>query len=170
MQLPLGRCAPAPGMTPGQSSGLVLTMMGMSRRQSPGQGGLDPLTEECPGEDRQCLQAQEQAGIPGKFPGQVLSLPETSHSISVCFTVQWLATSRTKVTVQFVKNTHPIICWIIFILYFPGLSSPGRNRTTHLNEESQSGNTFFLLLPAFSQKVPCEGSDLPLKGISQSSL
>lgn len=81
------------------------------------QGGL---AEECPAEDRQCLQAQGPVGIPGKFPGQVPSLPETSHSFPVCFTVQWLATSRMKVTAQFVKNTHPIICWIIFILYFPG--------------------------------------------------
>lgn len=162
---------------PGQSSGLALTMTGTSRSHSLSRGGLDSLTEECPGEDRECLQAQGQVGIPRKFPDQVVYLLETSHSFSVCFTVQWLATGRMKVTVQWPSNKIILLkiptqssvgSSLSFI--FLVVNSPGRHRTTHLNEGSQSGHMVFLSSPAFSQKVPCEGSNLPLKGVSQSSL
>lgn len=50
------------------------------------------------------------------------------------------------------------------------VSNFGRHRTTHPNEGSQFWNMVFSSLPAFSPKVPWEGSDLPFKRVSQSSL
>lgn len=39
---------------------------------------------------------------------------------------------------------------------FLAASSPGSNRTAHLNEASRSGHMVFLFSPAFSQKVLCK--------------
>lgn len=123
--------------------------------------GLCPLTEECLGEDRQCSQVFQ-----GSF-GKVLSSCETPHSFSVCSTVlQGLATSRIKVTARSVKNTHPIICWAMFIIYFPGCKQSWKAQTTHPSEDSQ----WSLILNCFLPTNPCEGSDLPFKRVSQSSL
>lgn len=120
MQLPVGRRAPGPGTTSRAKFWVGPYHDGHEQEAQPGPGWAGSSDWRVPWRQQAVLRSTGQVVIPGKFPGQVLSLPETSHSFPVCFTVQWLTTSRMKVTAQFVKNTHPIISWNIFILYFPG--------------------------------------------------
>lgn len=137
------------------------------RQQSGPRVGWSLCLKSAVEKTRDARQPRDRWGFQGNF-GQVLTLSKTSRSFSICSPIlEGLATSRIMVIAWSVKNTHPIICWAMFILFFLlAANSPGRHRTTHLNETSWPGNMVLLFSPAFSQKVPWKGSDLPFKGVS----
>ena len=133
-----------------------------SRRQQPGlrilrlQHALEKTGHAHQPGDRQVLQGNS---------GQVASDLTLLFCSLDCLARAWLpAALRSQLSL--LKIPIQLSAGTCLFFTFPAASGSGRHRTAHLNEARRSGRRVFLFSLAFSQRVPCEGSDLPFKGVS----